>query len=252
MGSFLNVIIWRLPREEKITGRSACPHCGHSLGVFDLFPIFSFIFLGAKCRYCKGKISVRYPIIEILMGVLFAVTYIFFSPIILVEWILFLKALIFIFLLTAIFVIDLEHFLILDNIILFGCVILTIINILLDFYAPYGFFGLRTHAVGGLLAGCLAAIPFFAIWFFSKGLWMGFGDVKLALFLGVALGWPLIWAGLFIGVILGGITSIFLLAFANKGLKTKLPFGTFLSVGAFLALFFGTPLLKWYLALLGF
>jgi leader peptidase (prepilin peptidase)/N-methyltransferase len=80
---------------------------------------------------------------------------------------------------------------------------------------------------------------------------MGFGDVKLAIFLGIALGLKLVWVAVFLGVLLGGIVSIFLLFGYKKDLKTKLPFGTFLALGAFIAIFYGSPLLKWYLAILG-
>jgi leader peptidase (prepilin peptidase)/N-methyltransferase len=251
MGSFLNVVVWRLPRGEKLTGRSMCPHCGHTLDPVDLVPFLSFALLKAKCRNCQKKISPRYPLVELTVGVLFVFTFLFLMPGTVLEWIFFARTIILVFFLTAIFIIDLEHFLILDSIILVGSVILTVLNLVLDFYSGAKVFSLASFGVGGIFAGLLAALPFFAIWFFSKGLYMGFGDVKLAIFLGIALGLKLVWVAVFLGVLLGGIVSIFLLFGYKKDLKTKLPFGTFLALGAFIAIFYGSPLLKWYLAILG-
>lgn len=252
IGSFLNVVIWRLPRGEKLTGRSKCAFCGHVLAYKDLFPVFSMAALFGKCRYCKKNISLRYPIIELITGLLFVITFWHYLPYNLFTWLFLLKSLIIISVLIAVFVIDLEHYLILDSIIFPVGIVFLILNIGLDFSYPNSFFSLKSFFLGGIAAGIAAAFPFFLVWHVSKGKWMGFGDIKLLLFLGLSLGWPLIWVGLFLSIILGGAVSIFLLFSSDKTLKSKVPLGTFLALGSVVAIFWGSSILEWYLAFLGF
>ncbi len=250
IGSFLNVLIWRLPQEKKITGRSKCAHCSHALAAWDLVPVFSYLSLLGKCRYCKKQISPRYFIIEILTGIIFLFSYLYFMPISLVGWIMFFQAVLALCILMIVFVVDLEHYIILDSVILFGVVFMSVFNIILDFLLKHSLFSLNSLFINGLLAAVAAAVPFFGLWFFSKGRAMGFGDVKLALFLGAFLGLSKVFVALFIGIMLGGAVGLVLMLFAGKNLKTKLPFGTFLSLGAFIALFWGEKILGWYLGLL--
>jgi len=252
VGSFLNVVILRLPLGRSLSGRSYCPSCGHVLGFLDLFPILSFIVLRGRCRYCSAKISPRYWIIELVLGLLFAVTWLYLLPAspgsalrLFQYW--FLESL-----LLAVFVIDLEHYLILDQIIFPGCAVAVAVNLGLDFFSGQAVLSPSSHLVSGFLGALVLAGLFFGVWYFSKGQWMGFGDVKLAVFLGLGLAWPLAGVGLMLAVLLGGLVSIFLLIFGGKTLKTRLPFGTFLSLGAVLSLFYGEKLLAWYLAFLGF
>lgn len=252
IGSFLNVVIWRLPRGEKLTGRSMCAFCGHMLSYKDLFPLVSMLSLFGKCRYCKKRISLRYPIIELLVGLLFALAFWHYMAYDFFTWLLLIKTLIVISVLVSVFVIDLEHFLILDSIIFPSGILLFILNIILDILAHKSFFSLKSFFLGGVISAITAALPFFLVWYFSKGKWMGFGDIKLLLFLGLALVWPLVWVGVFLSVMLGGAVSIVLLLSANKTLKSKVPLGTFLALGSVCAIFWGNKLLAWYLAVLGF
>lgn len=251
-GSFLNVVILRLPRDEKLTGRSHCFNCRHNLQVLDLVPLFSYLFLLGKCRYCGRKISPRYFIIEFLTGLLFALCFWLVNPASVAGLILLLKDFIFIAAMLAVFMVDLEHFLILDSVIFPIGVIILILNLVLDFLGHNFLFSPHSNFLGGLIAAAGAALPFFLIWYFSQGRWMGFGDVKLALFLGLALGWPQVFVSLMLGVISGGLISAGLLIFTNNTLKSRLPFGTFLSFGALISLFYGDKLLSWYLGFLGF
>jgi leader peptidase (prepilin peptidase)/N-methyltransferase len=154
--------------------------------------------------------------------------------------------------LLVVFAIDLEHYLILDNVILIFSSLLIAINLASSLLAHQALWSPGSYFISGFLGAIIAALPFFLIWYFSKGQWMGFGDVKLALLLGIALGLPNVFIGIFIGILLGGVFSAFLLIFTKSTLKTRVPFGTFLAIGAGLALFFGQFLLHWYLALLGF
>ncbi len=252
IGSFLNVVILRLPKEEKLGGRSSCPLCHHILAPWDLIPVVSFLWLGGKCRYCRGRISPRYAIIELLSGVLFAFAWQHVHPDGTASALLLFKYWTALAVLLAVFTIDLEHYLILDKVIFPGGLIVALLNLSLDIVLKQPILSFQGYFFPSVIAAVVAALPFFAIWYFSKGLWMGFGDVKLALFLGIILGWPVVFMGLFIAVTLGGLISLLLLAFTQKTLKSQIPFGTFLSLGAFLALFYGQSLIQWYLSLLGY
>jgi leader peptidase (prepilin peptidase)/N-methyltransferase len=252
IGSFLNVVILRLPEGQSLNGRSHCPKCGHVLGFLDLFPLLSFIFLRGRCRFCKTKISPRYFILEAAAGFLFAAAYFYLQPASFIQALLLLKFWVILAALLVIFVVDLEHFLILDSVIFPVSGAILILNIVLDFCSKISVFSLHSNFLSGLLAAAGLWLLFFLVWFFSKGLWLGFGDVKLAVLLGLTLGWPLILAGFMLAVFLGGAVSVFLLAFGGKNLKSQVPFGTFLALGTVLALFYGDKLISWYLAILGF
>jgi leader peptidase (prepilin peptidase) / N-methyltransferase len=252
IGSFLNVVILRLPKEQTLTGRSHCPVCGHTLGLFDLVPIFSFLFLRGRCHYCKTKISWRYFILETLTGLLFVLAYLKTQPLNLPEVLILLKFLIVIATLVVVFVVDLEHFLILDSVVFPVSLIILLMNLSIDYFSKTPILSMHSNLVSGLLGAAFLWLLFFLVWYFSKGQWLGFGDVKLAVLLGLILGWPLIFVGFMLAVISGGIISTCLLIFSGKTLKTQIPFGTFLAFGTILAMFYGEKLLSWYLAILGF
>ncbi len=246
-GSFANVVIYRLPNELSLGGRSACPNCKKQLGFWELWPIFSFIFLGRKCKNCKKSISWRYFLVEILMGLLFVFAWVWVSPIVFLQYLFLIKLLSLIFFSVIVFAIDWEHFLIMDSVVLIFSLIFIVLNLTTDFFGGQGY-----HiTLFGLLGAVCGSLPFYLIWLFSKGKLMGFGDVKLMLALGLVLGFPMVFVGVFVAVILGGILSMVLLAFGKAGLKTALPFGCFLSVGSLVALLYGQSLLSWYLLLIG-
>ena len=251
IGSFLNVVILRLPNGRSLGGRSACAICGHTLGPKDLFPFFSYIFLGGKCRYCGKKISPRYFIIETLTAVLFLVAYLFLIPATAVSVVKLVAFWVILSTLVCVFVIDLEHFLILDEVIFPMSAIILFLNLVTDLLSKHSVWNLGSAFVSGIIGAVAAVLPFFILWYVSRGKWMGFGDVKLAIFLGLALGWPNVLVGLMLAIFLGGIISAFLLALTSSNLKTKLPFGTFLAVGSAVALFYGPGILHWYLSILG-
>src|SRR5258708_8321243 len=252
VGSFLNVVILRLPQGLKLTGRSACPQCKNILGFWDLFPIFSFIFLQGKCRYCQKKISWRYPLIEIVTGLLFVLVWQFTNPVLPQDFVNLFRNLLVVSSLVIIFVIDWEHYLILDTVVFPVLVVVLILNGIQDLISLQPLFGWQSHFFGSLIGAGIAALPFFIIWFFSHGQWMGFGDVKFALLLGVIFGWPLVLVNIMVAVLLGGVVSVILLLSGNKSLKSHIAFGTFLSLGAIISLFYGPWLLTWYLSYLGF
>ncbi|MDO8530209.1 MAG: prepilin peptidase [bacterium] len=243
VGSFLNVVILRLQKEEKLTGRSYCPHCKHMLAWTDLIPVASFLWLGGKCRYCHKKISGQYPLVEISTAAVFLLianqvgifdlTRLFFL------W--YIASV-----LIVIFVYDLKHYIIPDKI-LFPAIIITF-----AYHLVFNFYALFSHF---LWAGLLASGFFASIYFISKGAWMGFGDVKLAVLLGLLLGFPNILLGLFLAFFFGaiiGMGAIFLNPSTGSGqvkigLKSEMPFAPFLILGTFIAMLWGEEIIGWYL-----
>ena len=241
IGSFLNVVIWRLPHEQSLNGRSHCPHCHHKLVWYDLLPLVSFVLQGRSCRYCKKLISFRYPLIEALVGFLFAGAIYVFPPGLFIDWVIFVKALVIIAVCVVVFVIDLEHYLILDKVVYTAAscvgVLLIIQSFLLGSFSPL---------ISGILAAVGPFVVFWIIWYISTGSWMGYGDVKFVALMGLMLGWPGIIVALFLAFILGAIFGLTLILIGKKKLSSRLPFGTFLSLATVLSLFFSVQLWQGY------
>jgi len=233
IGSFLNVCIYRLPRQESIVSPgSRCPYCGHSLGAGDLIPLVSFIMLNRKCRYCGKEISLRYFFVELITALLFVAVYVRFmfyerSPLLFVSYLILCSGLI------VITFIDLEHKLIPDKITYPGMAVGLIISLFSGKFLP-SLFGL---AIGvGLL---------YLIVFLSRG-GMGGGDVKLAAMLGAFLGWKLLLLNLFLSFLFGGVIATILLLLKIKGRKDYIPFGPYLALAGIVTIFWGRQILFWY------
>jgi prepilin signal peptidase PulO-like enzyme (type II secretory pathway) len=252
IGSFLNVVIWRLPQGKNLNGRSHCPSCDHILGVLDLVPLLSFIFLRGRCHWCGSKISWRYFILEFATGLLFALAWFYIQPTDLISGLLLFKDWLTVSALVVVFMVDLEHMIILDQVIFPVSIVVFILNLTLDLSQHLQILSLQSHTTSGFIGAVALFLLFLAVWFFSSGKWMGFGDVKLVVLLGLVAGWPQAAVLLMLAVLTGGVVSIFLLLFSGKNLKSQIPFGTFLAFGTVLALFYGEKLLSWYLAILGF
>ena len=233
VGSFLNCVIYRLRTSESfLKGRSYCPHCKHILSWQDLIPVLSFLILKGKCRYCHQKISWQYPIVEIATGILFVSIFNFRS---LLTTIYLLLTTCF---LIVIFVYDLRHYIIPDKVIYpaIGMVFL------------YRLFEIENFLLlNVILSALLAFIFFLAIFLLSRGRWLGFGDVKLAAFMGLFLGFPNILVALFFAYLIGAIIGIGLVFARKKTLKSEVPFGPFLVIGTFIALFWGEKIIDCYL-----
>lgn len=251
IGSFLNVLILRLPQGQSLGGRSHCTHCGHTLSVWELVPLVSFLLLKGRCASCGAKISPRYFIIEAVTGALFALSWFLLLPNSWPAFLVLARNLFVISALVVVFVVDLEHYIILDSVTFSSLAVVTLLNAALDLTGRQQFFFWHNHLVQGLIGAAVAALPFFLLWFLSKGKWMGFGDVKLALLLGAIFGPALFAVNFFLAVFLGTLASIFLLLNKTKTLKSQIPFGTFLSLAAVITLYFGDRLLLWYLSSLG-
>lgn len=246
IGSFLNVLIWRLPRGQSIAGRSHCPHCNHQLSWFDLMPLLSILLQRAKCRYCSQPVSLRYPLIEAVTGVLFALAMWHFPIVDLLTTFVYVKIIIAIAICVIVFVVDLEHYLILDKVVLPAAAIMLVFAVVLDIVS-----GGYIHIWQSLLGALVAFVPFWLLWFGSRGKWMGFGDVKFVAFMGLALGTRGVIVALFASIMIGAITGLLLIGLGRKQLSSRLPFGTFLSVATVLALFWGNDLWNFYWRLFG-
>lgn len=239
IGSFLNVVIWRVPRHESIVRPpSHCPKCDTKLAARDNIPVVSWLLLRGHCRYCDTEISPRYPLIELFTGVLFAaVGARFFDSWALPAYLVLTASLI------ALSFIDLEHYL-LPNRILYPTDVA--VGALLAGASAlehdWGAFGRAA------IAGVAAFAVFYAIHMVSpRG--MGFGDVRLSFLLGLSLGW-LGWGevlgGLFAGFLYGAVVGVLLIALKVRERRQRIPFGPFLAAGAMTFVLFGQPLVDWY------
>lgn len=234
IGSFLNVCIYRLPRGESIAfPASHCTACNHTLGPGDLIPVFSYLFLRGKCRYCGEKISGRYPLVEGLTGVLFTLMYIRYGC----QWGL-VNRLWLTGLLIMVTFIDLDHHLILNKITYLGIITGLAYNIV------GGLSSLQTSLLGFVVGGGL----FLVIALVSRG-GMGGGDVKLAAMLGVFLGWQDVLLSFFFTFILGALVGVILIVTKIKSRKDYIPFGPFMALGALIVMLAKEPILNWYLGL---
>ena len=283
IGSFLNCVIYRLPDEspanaghsdgpvkmreallsgrqsliKKLRGRSFCPNCKHTLSWTDLVPVFSFMFFKAKCRYCRKKISWQYPAVELATGAIFLLILNFKFQILNEIQILNFINLAFWFYVASsliiIFVYDLKHYIIPDKVLFPAIGITAVYRIfefgILDFENLNLFrisdFGFRIFG-GYLLAAIIASGFFLVIFLISKGRWMGFGDVKLVVLMGLLLGVNNVLAALFLAFFFGAIISIILIVLREKKLKSEIPFGPFLIIGTFMAMFWGQQIISWY------
>jgi leader peptidase (prepilin peptidase)/N-methyltransferase len=242
IGSFLNVVIWRVPRDESVVHpRSHCPSCGHSVRPYDDIPVLSWLILRGRCRDCGQPISLRYPLVELGTAVLFAVTASHFG----FSWelpaYLYLVAIG-----VALAMIDLDVHRLPNKIVLPSYVVvaalLTLASVGTDDWAA-----LLRAAIGG---AALYAFYFALRLAYPRG--MGFGDVKLAGLLGGYLGW-LGWGqlavGAFLGFLLGGAVGGALMALNRANRKSKIPFGPFMIVGAYVAVLAGAQITDLYLDL---
>ena len=243
IGSFLNCVIYRLEEGKSfLKGRSFCPDCGHVLGFLDLVPVFSFIFLKGKCRYCGKRISWQYPLVELATGVIFLLVSIIFG----VRSFGYIYYLLISSLLIIVFVYDLKHYIIPDGVIYTAIIASFLYNIVYSFLTIGSF----QFFLQSLLAALLASGFFLLIVLISKGKWMGVGDIKLALLMGLFLSWPNIIIALFSAFFIGAVIGVGLIILKKKGLKSEVPFGPFLVTGTFLSLFWGSGILAWYFSLI--
>ena len=239
VGSFLNVVIHRVPRKESVVKpRSRCPGCGTELAARDNVPVASWILLKGRCRTCGEAISARYPVVELTTAALFAAAAVRLGA----DWAL-PAFLVVVAGLVAISFVDLELFIV-PNRILYPTLFLAAPLFLAAAALDGRWTDARTAAIGGVVGWALLLL----IHLVSPA-GMGFGDVRLAGLIGMALGWLSVghlFVGLFLAFLLAAVVGVALIATGVKGRKDKVPFGPFLAGGAMLALLFGSPILEWY------
>jgi leader peptidase (prepilin peptidase) / N-methyltransferase len=236
LGSFLNVCIHRLPRRESVVWpASHCPWCGHALAWYENIPVFSYMALRARCRHCGQRIAIRYLLVELVTAAMFVWFVTLYPPgLLLASRLLFGCALI------VLFVIDLDHK-ILPNVITVPGIV---VGFVFSLVVPPGW---RSSLIGVIVGG---GIPLAIAWSYEKirgheGL--GMGDVKMLAMIGAFIGWPLMLLSLILASLTGSLVGLGFIA-AGRGARYALPFGTFLAVGALVAVVSGDTLLAWYLS----
>jgi leader peptidase (prepilin peptidase)/N-methyltransferase len=241
IGSFLNVCIHRVPKKLSIVfPPSACPECNQKIKPIDNIPVLSYIFLLGRCRYCKTRISIRYPLIELLNAIFYVVIVYRFG----LEFNgLFYMALI--STLIVITFIDIEHMIIPDSISLPGIVIALLAGAIF-LSDPLSYYENKLGIIGAVFGLFAGGGLFLLIAILSRG-GMGGGDIKLMALFGACLGWKAVLMITFIGSLLGSIYGIILMIYKGKGRKAKVPFGPFLSIGAVICILYGREILRMYL-----
>ena len=240
IGSFLNLLIDRLPRGEQILkGRSHCDRCKRAIKWHDLIPVISWFVLKGKCRFCGNPIPFRNTLVEIITGLIFAVSFnynsIYYSPSFFPLNYLLLQFLNLTILacLIVIFFVDLRHQIIPDEMIIVGVAASLILN-LLNTQLPIHPI---THLPNYLFSAASAAGFFFLLYWITKKRGMGFGDVKLALLMGLFLGYPKIISALYIAFLTGAFLSVMLILTGKKRFGQTIPFGPFLVLGTLVSYF---------------
>ena len=241
-GSFFNVCIFRIPEKKSIANPpSHCYNCNIRLKPLDLVPILSWTLLRAKCRYCGQKISLRYTLVELLTGILFVLLYNVYGMNVITLYYLLLVSL-----LTIITFIDIDHYIIPDEIIIFGYVFALIFNV-----SGEGI-GIKDSVLGSLICGGGMLALIYLIELIVKKEVMGGGDIKLfamtGLFLGIKGGLLTTLLSVYIGAIYGIITIIYS-KIKKQEYNSMIPYGPFISVGALITVLCGTNIINWYIAL---
>jgi leader peptidase (prepilin peptidase)/N-methyltransferase len=256
VGSFLNVCIDRLPRNESIVNPpSHCEDCQHKLAVKDLIPVFSYLRLRGRCRYCQASIPRRVFWVELATPLIFAL--ICWTPYVQLGFPLIYESIVYFYmnlilafyacLFIIIFVIDLEHGLILNKVVYPGMVVALLLALL---HRPW-FTGLilGSGVANAALGGAIGFALFLLIAIVSRG-GMGWGDVKLAALIGLATGFPLVFVAIIMGAILGGIAAVALMIAKRRTRRETIPFGPFLAVAAMVTMLWGNSILDWYFSIM--
>ncbi len=235
IGSFLNSFIWRYRKnilETILNDRSMCPCCGHVLNPSDLIPVFSFVVLGGRCRYCESKISWQYPFVELFFGTLS----------LLLFWqlglgIAFAFYIVVAFLLTALMVIDTK-----DGILPNKLILATIIFVFLGLVGGNS----DTSIWWSVVTGGLAGFGFYmALWLVTFGKGIGVGDIKLALLLGMLTGYGFVWHMVILSFVMGSLYVVPMLFTGKKKWKSEIAFGPFMILAYWMVFFFGAQIDLW-------
>lgn len=255
IGSFINAFEYRMRHKmDFVSKRSMCPHCKHELSALDLVPIFSYLFLQGRCRYCKRKISIQYPIVEFITGAAFAFTSWFYfndnELLTLGSYYVYLLKTLVISLLLAVLVFisvyDFKYRVILDKVVLPLIALFIIINAVLWLGRFSLSFGLPGHGLNSLIAGFAGFTFFFLIAVVTRGKGMGGGDIKLGALLGLLLGGKGLVVALYLGFITGALWGIGGAIAAGKLKGRKMALGPFLCLGGAIAIFYSEVIFNWF------
>lgn len=230
IGSFLNVCIYRIPKHEDIVKtRSHCMTCGYQLKWYDMFPVFSYLFLRGRCRKCSAKLSIQYPLIEMLNGIAYLLV-VFVNGVN-------VESLLYCLLTSALLVLSVIDFRTYEIPFGINLFILTLglIRVVTDYH------NFLTYLIGSLTVSVVLAVLYYA----SKGRAIGGGDVKLMAVCGLLLGWKLIVLAFLLGCVLGAVIHV--IRMKVSGEDHVLAMGPYLSMGVFIAALWGNQMLTWYL-----
>ncbi len=226
-GSFLNVVIYRLPRGLGfVKGRSFCPKCKKKIRWFDNVPVLSFLILKGHCRFCGKTISWRYPLVELLTGILFYLSYL--NHLSFLSYPLFCG-------LIVVFFIDLEHQIIPDEIVISFSVLIFLYFLITDY---------QSLITNYLITGIVSFLFLYSIYLLTRGKGMGFGDVKLAFLMGLSLGFPKIVVAFYLAFLTGAFFGIILILLGRARLKQKIAFGPFLVFSTIISFLWGEEIIR--------
>jgi leader peptidase (prepilin peptidase) / N-methyltransferase len=248
VGSYLNVVIYRLPRGlSTVLPRSRCPECGAAIRAFDNVPVLSFLLLGGRCRACRQRISWRYPLIEAATAALFVACFLRFGVSFAAP-----AAALFSSLMLALAIIDIDHMILPDVLTYPGIAAGILLQPLLPWARLWdGPWGAMAGAAAGAALGAGVLLAVWLAWYLvrhEEG--MGLGDVKMLAVIGAFLGWKGVLVALFFAALSGATVGLALMAWGSLGARSKLPFGSFLALGGWIALFVGEALVQAYARLL--
>lgn len=247
VGSFLANVVYRLKKDEQfVTGRSKCTHCRHELKAIDLVPVFSWVFLKGRCRYCKAKISGEYALIELLTGFLFGLSYFVLMPNGTIEVIQFVMWLVILSGLIVLAVYDLKWYLLPDKI-LIPLLIPVVILLGLSFLDG----GSYKTVTGPIIAAIAFGGFFYLLAAVSGGKWMGGGDIKLSFLMGLLLGIQKTSVAMLVAFNTAAIVGVYLIVTKKIKRQSHIPFGPFLIGGTIVAYLYGQNIIDWYAEISG-
>jgi len=249
-GSFAGAMAWRIEKgRDVVRDRSECEHCHHKLSAPDLIPVVSWLWLRGKCRYCRKPIGPTPLVLEVVLGAIFVVSYLAWPlPLLgLLGWMIFATWLVVLVLLTILFVYDLRHY-ILPDVVVWPLVGLGLV--LFVMLAVQNQLTIETAVLEGLLSLLPISGVYWLLYVVSKGAWVGFGDVKLGIFMGLVLGWQGALLALVLANLLG--TLVILPGLVSGRLKraTHVAFGPFLIAATVIVFLWGGEIIKWYVSFL--
>lgn len=259
-GSFINAFQYRQQIGKKNTGRSYCPKCQHQLAWFDLIPLFSWVFLRSKCRYCHKAISWQYPLIELITGLIFigvgwktglidtASGFLYntnnFSQIALplANFVL-IATISTCLILLALHDAKTKYVL---SALTYFVMAVSVILLTINYTGTFSLDGLFSYFLPYVLSAAIPAGIFFLIYFFSKGSWMGAGDIEIVAMMGLFLGWPNTLTAFYFAFPVGAVCGLIAVYAKKAEMRSEIPFGPFLIAGTFVAYFFGEQLFSLY------